>query len=364
MSDLSWQIEYWPTVAAFVEHLSQYDPMVVCGWVEGVAYHHTWSPTVAQWRGRRSMEVLGRFYRAKGWSGGPHLFVGPDGIWQGTPLNEPGIHAGPCNPNHWGIEVVGDYDGAPWAEPIRSLGLGAGAALLHWRNLPISSVVGHRDCMPHQKTCPGSAINMELVRQDLARLLTPAPVPGPAPAPGLLDQDLTIDSAILSAPRATLEQCIRYVIAQPHGEYTRDDIASVILPTYFGLCLSVGVDPLVAVAQSVHETANYSSWWAARPQRNSAGIGVDGRPGVGVRFKSWKNDSIPAHVGRLLAYALAPRAATPAQAALIARALSYRPLNAAYRGAAPTLRGLGGRWAVSPTYGARIARVGNEIRRA
>jgi N-acetylmuramoyl-L-alanine amidase-like protein len=357
----SWDIRHWATVEAFEAHLSHYDP-AICAWVEGLTIHHTAIPTVAQWRGRRSVEVLGRFYRAKGWSGGPHLFIGPDGIWQGTPLNLPGIHAIGANGTRWGVEFVGNYTHVGWAEPIHALGLGAVAALLRWRKLGVSphTVDGHRNY--NKPSCPGDAINLDTVRAELGRMLAPAPAP--APVAGLLDQDLTIDSAILSAPRATLEQCIRYVTSMPHGEYTRDEIASVILSTYFDLCLAVGVDPLVVVAQAVHESANFGSWWAARPQRNPAGIGVDGRPGVGVRFASWKNDSIPAHVGRLLAYALAPRAANDAQAALIAKALQYRSLNAAYRGVAPTLRGLGGRWAESPTYGARIARVGNEIRRA
>jgi N-acetylmuramoyl-L-alanine amidase len=179
MANFSWQIEHWPTVAAFAAHLAQYDP-AICAWAEGITYHHTWKPTVAQWAGRRSMEALGRAYRAKGWSGGPHLFIGPDGIWQGMPLNEPGIHAGPCNAHRWGIEVVGDYDATPWQEPIRSLALGVGAALLNWRRLPVASVCGHRDCMPHQKTCPGAAINLDTVRAALAQLLTSAARPAPA----------------------------------------------------------------------------------------------------------------------------------------------------------------------------------------
>jgi hypothetical protein len=158
------------------------------------------------------------------------------------------------------------------------------------------------------------------------------------------------------------EQCTHYLLSRPHGEYTAGDIERVIVPAYFWVCASAGVDPLLAIAQMIHETGNLTSYWSQRPRRNPAGIGVTGEPGKGLSFASWDKDAIPAHVGRLLAYALEPRAANAAQAALIARALGYRPLPAAYRGVAPTLRGLNGRWAVGARYADAIARVANAIR--
>lgn len=350
MGDFAWQIEHWPTVDAFAAHLATHDP-AICAWVQGLTIHHTAIPTVAQWAGQRSMEALGRVYRGKGWSGGPHLFIGPDGIWQGTPLDRPGIHAPGANDTRWGVEMVGDYTHAPWAEPIRSLAVGAMAALLRWRGLPVSpaTVDGHRDY--NKPSCPGDAIDLDQVRAALARSLAAPAAP------------ITADSAILAAPRASAAQCSRFILARPHGAYTAYDIAQVMVPAYFATAAAVGLDPLVAIAQLVHETGNLTSWWAARPRRNPAGIGVTGQLGVGVSFPSWEADAIPAHVGRLLAYALPPRSATPAQAALMAKALGYRPLPAAYRGVAPTLRGLNGRWAVPGTnYADRLAAIANQIR--
>jgi hypothetical protein len=68
-------------------------------------------------------------------------------------------------------------------------------------------------------------------------------------------------------------------------------------------------------------------------------------------------------VGRMLAYALRPVEGTAVQRTLISRALAFRPLPASYRGAAPTLAGLSGRWAVPGTeYPQKIADLANAIR--
>jgi hypothetical protein len=183
------------------------------------------------------------------------------------------------------------------------------------------------------------------------------------------------DLTILAAPRATAEHCIRYLLARPHGAYSEHDITNVIVPAYFRVASSVGVDPALLVAQLIHETGGLTSWWSQRPRRNPAGIGVTGAKSAhkpasgawqydprvnlwreGIAFADWEKDAVPAHVGRMLAYALPAGQGTDVQRALIAKALSYRPLPAAYRGAAPTLAGLVGRWAVPGTeYPAKIA---------
>jgi hypothetical protein len=139
----------------------------------------------------------------------------------------------------------------------------------------------------------------------------------------------------------------------------------------------------------IHETGNLTSFWSARPQRNPAGIDVNGRkqaerpPDItgwafntqrqiwemGLSFKTWKNDAIPAHVDRLLAYALPKGAEHAAQRELIERAMTYRGLPDKLRGTAPALKPLGkvhnpagDGWA-SPgaDYGARIAAVARQV---
>jgi hypothetical protein len=152
---------------------------------------------------------------------------------------------------------------------------------------------------------------------------------------------------------------------------------------------AVGLDPYLAIAQMIHETGNLTSFWAARPQRNPAGIGVNGQKQSeppadranwafntqrsqwerGVSFASWQNDAIPAHVGRLLAYFLPKGAENDIQRAVIERGLRYRALPDTMRGSASILRQLGkahnptGQGWASPgsDYGAKIAAVANRI---
>lgn len=169
------------------------------------------------------------------------------------------------------------------------------------------------------------------------------------------------------------------------GEYTSYDVLNVILPAYWVVCDRAGIDFGVALAQAWHETAAngipFSSWWAQRPRRNPCGFGVTGRvemsaippSGVWARkglrwaeghsFANWRDYAIPAHVGRLVAYATKPGQRTGVQQELAAYALGLRGLPAGYIGAAPTLDGLDGRWAVPGNgYGAKIARIMQAMR--
>jgi hypothetical protein len=179
----------------------------------------------------------------------------------------------------------------------------------------------------------------------------------------------TAQSLIMGMPRAGQQQAIAAILARPHG-YSEGEIKGIFVPTYWIYARRSGIDPVLALAQAIHETENFSSPWAQRPYRNPAGIGVTGVPGEGVQFASWANDSIPAHVGRLLAYTLLDSRASADQRALIARALSYRPLDDALRGSALTIAQLGavhnptGRGWAKPggDYGDLIAGVAERIR--
>lgn len=201
---------------------------------------------------------------------------------------------------------------------------------------------------------------------------------------------ITEHSGIIASPRCTIEQLHAALLGRDTGEYSVKDVHETIIPTYWRTCVSVNVDPCIAVAQMLHETSELRSFWAARPQRNPSGIGVDGQKQAdapnnptgwaynmqrqcwetGVSFKSWEHDAIPAHIGRLLAYALPLGKANAAQLALIRQALGYRRLPDAMRGSAPDLRRLGrahnptGQGWASPgdDYGQRIAEIANRIR--
>ena len=152
------------------------------------------------------------------------------------------------------------------------------------------------------------------------------------------------------------------MLSRSHGRYTDADVRTII-GLYFETTQAVGLDPLLVVAQMILETGNLTSFWSQRPRRNPAGIGVTGQPGEGVSFPSWQK-AVRAHVGRLLAYALRVGQENDAQRRLIEEALTWRPLPARFRGVAPTLEKLSGRWAADREYADKIARIGNEIRAA
>ena len=84
-----------------------------------------------------------------------------------------------------------------------------------------------------------------------------------------------------------------------------------------------------------------------------------------MSFPTWNDHAIPAHLGRLLAYARTDATASAAQRQLIDQAMAVRPLPAHLRGVAPTISGLDGRWAVPGVgYGARIANLAAWMRQA
>ena len=118
-------------------------------------------------------------------------------------------------------------------------------------------------------------------------------------------------SWIIAPPRVTEGQVVRYLVPKYNGEYT-DANVRYIVGRDFDVAVRAGVDPLVVIAQMSHETGHLSSYWSQKPRRNPAGIGVTGAPGAGVSFPWW-SDSVDAHVGRLLAYALPRVRARPSR---------------------------------------------------
>jgi hypothetical protein len=166
-------------------------------------------------------------------------------------------------------------------------------------------------------------------------------------------------SRLIVAEITSQEQVERYLLPKPNGEYNDADVRAIIR-YYFTGAVPLGVDPLLAIAQMCHETGFLSSYWAARPRCNPAGIGVTGEPGAGVSFGLWSN-SVPAHLGRLVAYAVAPALRTPAQEAAVVKALTWRPLPVERQGVAPTLDLLAGSWAEDPDYAGKLVRVAEAI---
>jgi hypothetical protein len=167
-------------------------------------------------------------------------------------------------------------------------------------------------------------------------------------------------TTLLALARVDHASAERYLLKRPHGDRPDGDMRE-LARLYFDLAQPAGLDPLVAIAQMVVETGNMTSAWSRPPRRNLAGIGVTGKPGEGLSFETW-TAAVEAHIGRLVAYAVAAGGETPPQKALVEKALARRPLRSDFRGAAPTLEGLALRWAQDAAYATKIARVANEIR--
>ena len=189
----------------------------------------------------------------------------------------------------------------------------------------------------------------------------------------------TADAPILGQPLGTYEQAVSWFSARS-TLYSRFAIEEIV-SAYRRVGEEVGLDWFLALAQCAHETGSLTSWWSDRPRRNPAGLGVtghsitadvppgphwawrDGRWWEGISFRQWNPDAIEAHLGRILAYALTDDQANDEQKRLITYALSLRPLPPSFRGVAPTMVGLNGRWAVPGTsYAQSIAGLANRMR--
>jgi len=164
-------IQHWPTISAFTAHL-QTVPRPA--WVKGICNHNTYRPNEAQWRGTASMTSMMHTYIAKGWDAGPHLYLCAEapnapstvGIWQLTPLDHPGIHAGACNATHIGIENVGDFDSRPPTAAQLTLLLAVNRAILQRWGIAPDSVRVHNECMSG-RTCPGKYLTGPMIRNAL-----------------------------------------------------------------------------------------------------------------------------------------------------------------------------------------------------
>lgn len=294
--------------------------------------------------------------------------------WPGVPIVDNSVNA--CS---IGIELENNNSGSDPYPPKQLAALVWLTEDIRTRHpIPLPDIVRHLDvCIPQGRKTDPAGFPMAWY---LAQLGDAVP------------ERYTEYSTIIGAPLGTLTKAVeRFPIHDSPSplDYTAADVQNVILPAYYSQALAVGVDPLIALGQMRHETEDLQSFWSVRPQRNPAGIGVTGehttkpmpstqgwiynprlnRYEFGVSFPDWVLYSIPAHLGRLLAYALPLGTGTPAQQALIAEALKWRALPDAARGSAPTIRQLGKAhntsgygWADPGTeYGQRIAAKANEL---
>ena len=318
----------------------------------------------AQIKQRRlgKLTAIKEYYRTNPsyfWDRGPHLFIDDRWIWLFTPMRHIGIHAAQGNSYtrdgrlHYsiGIEVVGYYEHVQWPAPVQQLVGHAVAALkrrlgtfeLRYQRFA-GGVSSHRDYNKPQ--CPGRAISEDfyigVLNEAWQRLNRPAQPEVAA---------LNVNSPIMGSASGPIEQLIAFVKAQlpPDSEYKND--VEKILGYYWQYAPPVGVDPFLAASQMVFETDALRSQWAARPRRNPAGLGV--RQEGGLSFATWE-DSVQAHIGQLLAFALRDDQANQAQREMIARNPRHGHIAPELRGSAATLSGLSDRWTADPRYADKL----------
>jgi hypothetical protein len=321
-------------------------------------------------KSRRGAKLAGikehyRTDRALLWDRGPHLFIDDRWIWLFTPMREIGIHAREGNSYreggrlHYsiGIEVVGYYEHVRWPEAVERLVAAAIHALRDRLDTfeiryagNAGAISSHRDYNKPQ--CPGAAITedyyISAIRNGRPRLAATG--------------EISEDSPLLGPASGSMDQAVAYIRARlsDDSEYLRD--VETIMGYYWRFAPPVGVDPFLAAAQCIHETDALRSYWAARPRRNPAGLGVVSRE-EGLAFESWEA-SVQAHIGQLLAFALRDEDANDSQRAMMQRNPRHHLIAPELRGSAPTLRGLNNRWTSGGNYAASVVARANAMRQS
>ena len=151
-------------LSGFVTALEKVDT----SWADSVCLHHTGSPDLSMRRGGLIVQHIRNirdYYKDKGWSSGPHLFLDDIDINGMSPLSARGVHAKSFNAKSIGIEVLGNYD----VEDPRSgrglkcwnLAAQTTAAILKRLNKEPneSTILFHRDDFKTSKSCPGDKVN-------------------------------------------------------------------------------------------------------------------------------------------------------------------------------------------------------------
>lgn len=169
-------IRHFPTLEAFVAYLRGIPRP---SWCTAICNHNTYIPNETTWYGIPSVQSCMKTYIGKGWSAGPHLFLAAEsprasdrGIFQLTPLAHVGVHAGPCNDDHLGVENVGDFQARPPTPAQYQLLLDVNRAILQAWGLTPDRVNVHNECMPG-RTCPGKYLSGAQIRADLAKPVDP-----------------------------------------------------------------------------------------------------------------------------------------------------------------------------------------------
>jgi N-acetyl-anhydromuramyl-L-alanine amidase AmpD len=263
----------------------------------------------------------------------PRLIV-PQPTWSGLIPGQ--------NPNFYTISI--EHEGFTGDERPQAM-QDADVKLLRWIadqfNLvytPTKTLIGHFEIDPMRKAfCPGRHVDFDA----LARAANHQNFNIPN------DMLYTADSPLLANARGHQEQIVFYIQDRllTSSGYTNQDVED-IMAFYWEFAPDVEIDPFLAAAQCVFETNALQSYWAARPRRNPAGLGV--RQEGGLAFNSW-HAAVQAHIGQLLAFALTDAQANDAQRDMMTKNPRHAHILPELRGSAPTIAGLKN-WTDDPLY--------------
>lgn len=143
------------TAEEFAYHVRQFRPP------KGIVLHHT-ATAKARWSYSTLLNVKA-YYESLGWTVGPHLFIGDEGIWLFTPLDRDGAGVSGHNEGMRHMEMIGTYDDKPPSGALWDNVLSAIVAMCSaWGLNPSTQLYFHRD-FSSSKTCPGKAVRKDEV---------------------------------------------------------------------------------------------------------------------------------------------------------------------------------------------------------
>lgn len=140
-----------------------------------IILHHSATPDgiLSDWEAIRKYHIEVNGWNDIGYMWGIDRVLGKPIIQRGRAESEIGAHAIGFNQRSIGICIVGNYDLVPLEDDKREL--------LYWLirdirgryNIPIGNILGHRETyvlrgVPVEKTCPGTQIDLNKIRADLA----------------------------------------------------------------------------------------------------------------------------------------------------------------------------------------------------
>lgn len=146
--------------------------------------HNTYMPTLAMRPNgftKQHLLNLENYFKGKGWSAGPHLFIDDHKIHVFTPLTVSGVHSPSWNKQAIGIEMLGDYEKELFATgrglAVRKNTVAAIATLSAVLGIDPGTMKLHKeDKATSHKTCPGkNVVKAEVIAEVVALLATRHP---------------------------------------------------------------------------------------------------------------------------------------------------------------------------------------------